>query len=248
MTEPSAATPPLLDVRGLTRRYGDFAAVSNLSFQVSAGEIVGFLGPNGAGKSTTMRMLTTYLPPTEGTATVCGADIVEDAARVREQIGYLPETPPVYPEMRVERYLRFVARIRQVPRGQIGERVNWAIEACGLADRRRQIIGTLSKGYRQRVGIAQAIVHDPRVLILDEPTSGLDPNQILEIRDLIRRLGEGRTILLSTHILQEVRSVCDRVLILHNGHLAFDAPLDDSLDLEKTFIDLTTRVTESEAA
>lgn len=217
----------LIEARGLSRDYGEFRAVHPLDFAIGGSEVVGFLGPNGAGKSTTMRMLTTFLPPTDGTAFVGGHDILGEAGLVRRLIGYLPETPPLYEEMRVAAYLRFVAELKGVPRRGVAARVDWALESCGLRDRARQVIGTLSKGYRQRVGIAQAVIHDPRVLILDEPTSGLDPNQILEIRELIRELARERTILLSTHILQEVASVCTRVMILHQGRIVHDAPLDD---------------------
>ena len=244
----SGQTQVLMDVRSLTKRYGDMTAVNALSFEVRSAEIVGFLGPNGAGKTTTMRMLTTYLPPTEGRAEICGFDIVEAAAEVRKAIGYLPETPPLYNEMRIANYLAFVAELKAVPKSLRKQRVDWALEACGLADRRRQIVGTLSKGYRQRVGIAQAIIHDPKVLILDEPTSGLDPNQIIEIRKLIRQLGADRTVLLSTHILTEVASVCDRVLILHQGTLVHDAKTSDAVELERTFISLTSSEVNKEAA
>lgn len=218
----------LIETEGLTKDYGTLRAVDGLSFSVRSGEVVGFLGPNGAGKSTTMRMLTTYLPPTAGTARIGGADIVDDTAKVRRSIGYMPEVPPLYEEMRVEPYLRFVAELKGLPRGERSSAVDWALDVCGVEARRRQVIGTLSKGFRQRVSIAQAILHDPRVLILDEPTAGLDPSQILELRDLIRRLGRDRTILLSTHILQEVTSVCTRVLILHEGDLVYDAPLEET--------------------
>lgn len=240
----------LMRVQALTKRYGSFTAVDSLTFSVDAAQIVGFLGPNGAGKSTTMRMLTTYLPPTEGTAEVCGYDVLEAAAEVRKNIGYLPEIPPLYNEMRIGAYLAFVAELKAVPKSLQKQRVDWVLEACGLADRRKQIIGTLSKGYRQRVGIAQAIIHDPKVLILDEPTSGLDPNQIIEIRKLIRQLGAERTVLLSTHILAEVASICDRVLILHRGRLIYDAPFVEGsgADLERTFITLTSSEPVKEAA
>lgn len=232
----------LIAAQGLSKSYGDFTAVAGLDLNVSAGEVVGFLGPNGAGKTTTMRMLTTYLPPTQGTAHVCGYDIVEQAAQVRAVIGYAPETPPLYNEMRIVEYLKFVAALKGVPRARRAEAVDHALEACSLTDRARQVIATLSKGYRQRVGLAQAIINDPRVLILDEPTSGLDPHQIIEIRNLIRQLGASRTVLLSTHILQEVVSVCSRVLILHQGRLVHDAPIgEDVADLERTFLTLTTR-------
>jgi len=224
---PNPATK-LIDVDGLAKQYGNIAAVDGISFTVHAGEVVGFLGPNGAGKSTTMRMLTTYLPPTSGTAEVGGFDVLDDAGEVRRRIGYLPEHPPLYGEMRIEAYLKFVSDLKGVPKAARAARVEWAMDVCGLTERRRQLIRTLSKGFRQRVGLAQAILHDPRVLILDEPTSGLDPNQILEIRQLIADLAADRTILLSTHILQEVVNVCNRVLIIHQGKLVHDAPLGET--------------------
>lgn len=230
----------LIEARGLSKTWGALTAVYPLDFSIAAGEVVGFLGPNGAGKSTTMKMLTTFLPPTAGTARVGGFDVTTEAPSVRRLIGYLPEIPPLYDEMRVDGYLRFVAELKGVERARLNERVEWALDACGLGDRRRQVIGTLSKGFRQRVGIAQAVIHDPRVLILDEPTSGLDPNQILEIRQLVRRLATDRTILLSTHILQEVTGVCTRVMILHRGRLVHDAPLAATTDLERVFTELTT--------
>lgn len=239
----------LIEAEGLSKVWGDVRAVAPLSFHVAAGEVVGFLGPNGAGKSTTMRMLTTFLPPTAGTARIGGHDVVVDAPEVRRLIGYLPETPPLYDEMRIDSYLRFVAELKGVARSRLAERLDWTLEACGLAERRRQVIGTLSKGFRQRVGIGQAVIHDPRVLILDEPTSGLDPNQILEIRQLVRNLAASRTILLSTHILQEITGVCTRVMILHRGRLVYDAPLSETTELERTFTELTTGdVTEGAAA
>ncbi len=239
----------LIEADGLSKTWGDVTAVAPLSFRVAAGEVVGFLGPNGAGKTTTMRMLTTFLPPTSGTARVGGHDVVTDAPGVRRLIGYLPETPPLYDEMRIEAYLRFVAELKGVERRRLAERIDWTLESCGLTERRRQVIGTLSKGFRQRVGIGQAVIHDPRVLILDEPTSGLDPNQILEIRQLVRELAASRTILLSTHILQEITGVCTRVMVIHRGRLVHDAPLSETENLEQTFIELTTGdVTEGAAA
>jgi ABC-2 type transport system ATP-binding protein len=239
----------LIEADGLCKIWGDVTAVAPLSFSVKAGEVVGFLGPNGAGKSTTMRMLTTFLPPTAGTARIGGHDVVTDAPGVRRLIGYLPETPPLYDEMRIEAYLRFVAELKGVERRRLSERIDWTLESCGLTERRRQVIGTLSKGFRQRVGIGQAVIHDPRVLILDEPTSGLDPNQILEIRQLVRELAASRTIVLSTHILQEITGVCTRVMVIHRGRLVHDAPLAETTNLEQTFIELTTGdVTEGAAA
>lgn len=213
---------PLVELHELSKSFGEIQAVRGISTRIYAGEVVGFLGPNGAGKTTTMRMITTYLPPTSGNAWVGGHEVTRSPMEVRSLIGYLPETPPLYGEMRVRTYLRFVAELKGIERSRIPSRLDWVIEACGLKDVENRVIRTLSRGYRQRLGLAQALIHDPKVLILDEPTSGLDPNQILEIRALIRQLAEGRTILLSTHILQEVESVCNRVLIIHRGELVYD--------------------------
>ncbi len=222
----------MIEARDLSKRYGDFVAVDGVSFKVDKGEVVGFLGPNGAGKTTTMRMLTGFLPPTDGAAVIAGHDIFEDPIAARRSVGYLPETPPLYPEMRVDSYLRYVARIKDVPRRGRREAVDRAIERCALTGVRSNVIGTLSKGYRQRVGLAQAIVHDPPVLILDEPTVGLDPLQIVEIRDLISKLaaGEGdaqHTIVLSSHILTEVQAICRRVILINEGRKAVDAPIEE---------------------
>jgi len=213
----------MIDVQELTKIYGPRTAVDGLSFQVEKGEIVGFLGPNGAGKTTTMRMLTGYLPPSEGRATVAGFDTFKQSLEARRHIGYLPETVPLYPEMTVADYLDFMAALRKVPKRS--EAIQRAMEAIHIEDRAHQNIGKLSKGYRQRVGLAQAIVHDPDVLILDEPTIGLDPRQIIEVRELIKGLAGQHTILLSTHILPEVEQICTRVLIIHRGKLvAEDTP------------------------
>ena len=205
--------------------------MDHVSFTAEAGDVVGFLGPNGAGKTTTMRILTGFLPATDGTAKIDGHDIVEDPLAARRAIGYLPETPPLYPEMDVTGYLHYVAKIKDVPRSERREKVERAMQRCGLLDVRRRVIGALSKGFRQRVGIAQAIVHDPAVLILDEPTVGLDPIQIREIRGLIRDLAAPRegarahTIVLSTHILAEVEAICRRVIIINAGKKVVDTPL-----------------------
>jgi ABC-2 type transport system ATP-binding protein len=200
-----------------------------VSFKVNRGEVVGFLGPNGAGKTTTMRMITGFLPPSSGRIEVAGHDIELAPLPARRAVGYLPETPPLYPEMRVENYVRYVAALKDVPRGERGPKVERALEACSLTDVRRKVIGTLSKGFRQRVGLAQAIVHEPEVLVLDEPTAGLDPVQIAEIRTLIRDLAddEGRTVILSTHILPEVEAICRRVLLISYGEIRVDGPLDE---------------------
>jgi ABC-2 type transport system ATP-binding protein len=223
----------VIEARELSKRYGDLVAVDDVSFSVAPGEVVGFLGPNGAGKTTTMRILTGFLPPTDGSAAIAGHDIFEDPLAARRAVGYLPETPPLYPEMSVEDYLDYVARIKDVPRRARAGAVDRALERCGLGDVRRRIIGALSKGYRQRVGLAQAIVHEPPVLILDEPTVGLDPIQIREIRALIaalavERAGEkARTVILSTHILPEVEAICRRVLIISRGRKVVDQPLEE---------------------
>jgi len=222
----------MIEARNLSKRYGDIVAVDDVSFQVERGEVVGFLGPNGAGKTTTMRMLTGFLPPTDGSARVAGYDIFDEPLAARRAVGYLPETPPLYPEMSVESYVDYVARIKDVPRGERAAKVGRALERCGLEAVGRRVIGTLSKGFRQRVGLAQAIVHEPPVLILDEPTVGLDPVQIGEIRELIRGLaggdGEARhTVILSTHILPEVEAICRRVVMINGGRKTVDAPLSE---------------------
>jgi ABC-2 type transport system ATP-binding protein len=209
----------MIKVEGLTKRYARKVAVDNISFQVEKGQIVGFLGPNGAGKTTTMRVLTCFLPPTSGGAHVAGFDVLEQPMEVKKRIGYLPENPPVYPDMEVHEYLEFVGRIKGIPSGDLTKRVNEVCEKTAVADVRKTMIGKLSKGYRQRVGIAQAIIHNPDVLILDEPTAGLDPHQIIETRDLIKGLAGEHTIILSTHILPEVEQICERVVIIAKGKL-----------------------------
>lgn len=209
----------MIKVEGLTKRYARHVAVNNISFEVGKGEIVGFLGKNGAGKTTTMRVLTCFLPPTSGKATVAGFDVLEQAADVKKNIGYLPETPPLYPEMEVAEYLTFVAKLKNMPKGEIGKRVDEVCERTNIADRRNTIIAKLSKGYRQRVGIAQAIIHNPPVLILDEPTSGLDPEQQQQARQLIASLSGDHTIILSTHILSEVEQSCSSVVIINKGEI-----------------------------
>lgn len=210
----------MIKVEGLTKRYARTVAVDNISFEVEKGQIVGFLGPNGAGKTTTMRVLTCFLPPTAGKASVAGFDVLEQPMEVKKRIGYLPETPPVYPEMEVIEYLKFVGKLKGIASGDVDRRVDEVMERCAVSDVRTKLIGKLSKGYRQRVGLAQAIIHNPDVLILDEPTSGLDPKQIIETRELIRSLSGDHTIILSTHILSEVEHSCERVIIISKGKLA----------------------------
>ncbi len=209
----------MIEVEHLSKTYGSTAAIADVSFSVESGEILGFLGPNGAGKTTTMRILSGYLPASSGTARIAGLDVHENSMGVRQRIGYLPENPPLYPEMSVEGFLFFVARIKQVSAGDIARRVTSAIERCGLVEKRKVLIRKLSKGFKQRVGIAQAIVHDPPVIILDEPTVGLDPRQIIEVRNLIKSLGGQHTIILSTHILPEVSMTCNRVTIINRGKI-----------------------------
>jgi ABC-2 type transport system ATP-binding protein len=209
----------MIKVQGLTKRYNRFPAVQNIDFEVPKGRIVGFLGPNGAGKTTTMRILTCFLPPTSGTATVAGFDVIKQPMEVKRRIGYLPESPPVYPEMEVHEYLSFVGRLKGIPSSSLAQRVREVSERCNVADVSKKLIAKLSKGYRQRVGLAQAIIHNPEVLILDEPTAGLDPKQIHETRDLIRSLAGEHTIILSTHILPEVEQTCDEVVIITRGQV-----------------------------
>jgi ABC-2 type transport system ATP-binding protein len=215
-----------IKVENLTKFYGSQAAVNNISFEINKGEIVGFLGPNGAGKSTTMKMITTYLTPNDGKILVDGLDTESESLNVRKKIGYLPETNALYQDMNVVDYLKFAAELEGVQKSKIKSSVDKMIELCGLNDVKHKDIGQLSKGYKQRVGLAQAMVHDPDVLILDEPTSGLDPNQIIEIRKLIKNLGKHKTLILSTHILQEVQATCDRVLIINKGEIVADGTPD----------------------
>jgi ABC-2 type transport system ATP-binding protein len=235
---------PAIEVEGLSKRYGDFDAVRDLSFRIHAGEVVGFLGPNGAGKTTTMRVLTGFIPATDGTARIAGYDIFSDALDARRAIGYLPETPPLYPEMTPASYVDFVARLKDVPRAKRQEAVDRALDRCGLNEMRNREIRQLSKGYRQRVGLAQAIVHEPKVLVLDEPTVGLDPIQIREIRSLIQDLAAtgGQTVILSTHILAEVEAICQRVILIDRGHMALDQPLAELTAGGKSLEEIFTRV------
>jgi ABC-2 type transport system ATP-binding protein len=207
----------MIKVSGLTKDYGARRAIHNLNFDAQQGEIVGFLGPNGAGKTTTLRILTGYMPPTDGEAIVAGYDVVEESLEVRKRVGYLPETVPLYTDMVVFDYLRFMGDLRHIP--NVDDRVDEVLDMVGLTDRASGYIGNLSKGMRQRIGLAQALMHRPEVLILDEPTIGLDPSQVVEVRKLIREIGKDRTVLLSTHLLNEAQNICDRVLIINNGKI-----------------------------
>src|SRR5450631_2056404 len=209
----------MIKVQGLTKKYARTVAVDNISFEVPKGQIVGFLGPNGAGKTTTMRVLTCFLPPSAGSANVAGFDVLEQPMEVKKRIGYLPETPPLYPEMEVQEYLTFVGKLKGMSGPSLAVRVGEVSERCAIADVRTKLISKLSKGYRQRVGLAQAIIHNPDVLILDEPTAGLDPKQINETRDLIKSLAGDHTIILSTHILPEVSQTCEQVIIINKGKI-----------------------------
>src|SRR5712671_2343645 len=209
----------MITAKELTKRYARTTAVDQITFEVAKGQIVGFLGPNGAGKTTTMRMLTCFLPPSAGTATVAGFDVLEQPLEVKRRIGYLPETPPIYPEMETAEYLKFVGKLKGLSGTDLQKRVDYACDRCAVADVKKKLLGKLSKGYRQRVGLAQAIIHNPDVLILDEPTAGLDPKQINETRDLIKSLAGDHTIILSTHILPEVEQTCEQVIIINKGKL-----------------------------
>jgi ABC-2 type transport system ATP-binding protein len=218
---PESRAAITLHARGLTRHFGQHVAVNGIDLELRRGEVLGLLGPNGAGKTTTLQMLTGTLAPTRGAISVCGVDLLEEPVAAKARIGYLPEVPPLYRELTVDEYLAFVAKLHRVPRARRAQAVAHAKQRCGLADAGQRLIGSLSRGYQQRVGIAQAIVHSPEVVILDEPTVGLDPNQIRDIRGLIRSLGDEHSVILSTHILPEVEAVCDRVQILHHGHIVY---------------------------
>jgi ABC-2 type transport system ATP-binding protein len=244
----------LIEARGISKRYGDLLAVDDVSFSAESGEVIGFLGPNGAGKTTTMRILTGFLPASDGTALIAGHDIFEDPLAARRAVGYLPEVPPLYPEMDAVGYLRYVATLKDVPRSKRKAAVERAIERCGLEKVHRKVIGSLSRGYRQRVGLAQAIVHNPSVLILDEPTVGLDPIQVREIRALIADLtsadqAEGaHTVVLSTHILAEVEAICRRVILINAGRKVVDSPLDELIQGGQRLEDIFARVTTADDA
>jgi ABC-2 type transport system ATP-binding protein len=209
----------MITITNLTKRYGPTLAVDNISFEVREGEILGFLGPNGAGKSTTMKILTCYMPPDEGKATFDGLDTIEDSLKIREKIGYLPENTPLYHDMGVLDYLKFVAEVRKIPKGMRKLRIKETAHLCGLDKELGKNIGQLSKGYRQRVGLAQTLIHNPDILILDEPTTGLDPNQIIEIRSLIKEIGQEKTVILCSHILPEVQATCNRIIIIKEGRI-----------------------------
>ena len=217
----------MIEVNNLTKNYGLFTALKGISFHIKKGEVIGFLGPNGAGKTTTMRILTCFMPPSSGRAIVAGYDVFSDSLAVRKRVGYLPENVPLYPEMTAHGYLKYMAKIKGTPQKELTSCINYVMNACGLEDRQHQIIGQLSKGYRQRVGLAQSLIHNPDVIILDEPTSGLDPRQVIEIRELIKELGKNRTIILSTHILAEVSLTCERVIVINEGEIAGDVQLSN---------------------
>ncbi|KYG64469.1 MFS transporter [Bdellovibrio bacteriovorus] len=223
----------MIEVRDLTKDYGPRRAINKLNFSISKGDVVGFLGPNGAGKSTTMKIITGFMAPSHGTASVAGFDVFENPLEVKKRIGYLPETPPVYGDMYVRDYLRYVAALKQVPKDKIEKAVDMAIEKTNLKDVQKRLIQHLSKGFKQRVGIAQAIVSDPEVLILDEPTVGLDPKQVAEIRDLIKALKGQHTIILSTHILPEVEATCEKVIIINKGQIVAEDSIHNLATMDK---------------
>lgn len=234
----------MIEAVGLSKFYRDFAATRDVTFSVPRGQVCGFLGPNGAGKSTTMKMLTGYLAPSAGDAYIGGFDISSDRLKAAEILGYLPENGPLYPEMTPKSFLTYAGETRLMSSGKMKERLDYVIEQCGLGEVWGKAIGKLSRGYRQRVGMAAALLHDPDILILDEPTSGLDPNQVHGVRELIHKLGETKTVLLSTHILQEVHAVCSRVILISEGRLVFDGPREElgteGSEMEEKFRQLTT--------
>ena len=216
----------MIQVQNVSKHYGELVAVDNVSFHLEKGDVLGFLGPNGAGKTTTMRIITGYMPPTKGNVYIADIDVFEDPQAAKSYIGYLPENPPLYEDMVVREYLDFVADIKQIPKKEKNNRIHYVMEKCGITDVSKRIIGHLSKGYRQRIGIAQALINDPEVLVLDEPTSGLDPMQIIEIRELIHGLSGERTVILSTHILPEVTMICSKVVIINKGKIALEESLE----------------------
>lgn len=235
----------MIEVSQLSKNYGERKAIQNLNFKIEKGEVVGFLGPNGAGKSTTMKIITGFMAPTAGQAKVCGFDVFENPLEVKKRIGYLPETPPLYAEMLVEDYLQYVAELKQVPKIRIKSLVNRALEKTQLISVRSRLIKNLSKGFKQRVGIAQALVSDPEVLVLDEPTVGLDPKQVSEIRDLIKELQGEHTIILSTHILPEVQATCSKVIIIHEGKIVAQESIDQIAHINRGSIMLTVKTLRS---
>ena len=243
MPDHSNANRTMIEAVGLSKFYGEFAATREVTFSVPLGQVCAFLGPNGAGKSTTMKMLTGYLAPSDGEARIGGFDVSTDRLKAAEILGYLPENGPLYPEMTPESFLKYAGQTRLMPPSQLAERLDYVTDQCGLGEVWGKAIGKLSHGYRQRVGMAQALLHDPDVLILDEPTSGLDPNQLHGLRELIRKLGETKTVLLSTHILQEVHAVCSRVILISKGRLVFDGPREElgaeGTAMEQKFRELT---------
>src|ERR1700691_4101973 len=234
----------MIEVKNLTKAYGNFVAIKDVSFKAESGSILGFLGPNGAGKTTTMRIITGYMPATAGTVLIDGLDIFSQSLEARRKRGSLPENPPLYPDMRVEAYLRFVAKLRDVPRAKIESALEHVLNVCGLTDMAHRICGQLSKGYRQRVGLGQALIHNPPVLVLDEPTIGLDPRQIHETRELIQGLAGERTIVLSTHILPEVSQICDKVVIINDGRIVLEEQIKEipvGASLEEVFLHAIAR-------
>ncbi len=241
----------MIEVRNLTKRYGELVAIRDITFTAATGQILGFLGPNAAGKTTTMRIITGFMPATSGTVKVAGYDIFDDSYEVRKRIGYLPENPPLYNDMTVITYLRFVGRIRGIAKAELGDSVDRVLHTCGLTEVTERVVGHLSKGYRQRVGLAQALIHNPSVLVLDEPTIGLDPRQIIDIRTLIKELAGERTVILSTHILPEVGQLCEKVVIINEGQIAVEdslANLTQGMTLEQVFLHYITKDTDRRAA
>lgn len=233
----------MIEAIGLCKNYGEHVAIKDVSFRVEAGEIAGLLGPNGAGKTTTLKILSCYMPPSSGTARIAGHDILNESLLVRKRIGYLPERPPLYREMTVKSYLDFVADLKGVDRKKKSQMIERSMELCGLTEVGSKVIGTLSKGYQQRVGFAQAIIHDPDVIILDEPTIGLDPNQVIEVRNLIKSFEGKKTILLSSHLIHEVSMICNRVIIINEGKVVYEGKINgrDSKWLEEIFVTSTIR-------
>lgn len=244
MTSSDSTPGAMIEAQGLSKFYGEFAAVQGVSFSVPRGQVCAFLGPNGAGKSTTMKMLTGFLAPCQGTAKIAGYEVFENRLEAAERLGYLPENGPLYQEMTPKTFLSYVGAVREMPNKVLRDRLDYVVDKCALGDVWEKAISKLSRGYRQRVGMANALLHDPDVLILDEPTSGLDPNQVHGVRELIHDLGETKTVLLSTHILREVRAVCSRVLLINEGRLVFDGPTSElgmeDAAIEERFRQLTT--------